>query len=198
MTTFTHTLKAITLTSNARIFQPPRAPAPKLTPSSPALEVMTDLRKMRVITTTAEVAIDSALSLMIHAKVRLLVVIDRSGMIIGLVSAQDLMGEKPLRIDNDERIHHHEVKVAQVMTPIAEIQPLDIRDVEHATVRDIAAYLIHANRQHALVIESNDGAGRYTACGIFSATQIGRQLGEDVDQGDGRAQSFSELGRLIA
>jgi CBS domain-containing protein len=198
MTTFTHALRPLTLPPDARIFQPPRAPAEPLTPDAPALAAMTDLRRTRVITTTADARAAAALDLMIHAKVRLLVVIDPAGMITGLVSAQDLMGDKPLRVANAERIRHDQVTVAQVMTPVGSIQPLDIRDVGHATVRDIAAHLIASHRQHALVIEASDGRGGYTACGIFSATQIGRQLGQDIDLGDGRAESFSELRRLIA
>jgi hypothetical protein len=85
-----------------------------------------------------------------------------------------------------------------VMTATGDIQPLDLRQVEHATVRDIAAHLVDTRRQHALVIETAASGGRYTACGIFSATQIGRQLGHEIDVEDGRVQSFSALKKLIA
>jgi hypothetical protein len=95
-------------------------------------------------------------------------------------------------------VRHQAVQVAQVMTPTADIQPLDLQDVERATVRDVALHLIDTHRQHALVIESAAGAGRLTACGIFSATQLGRQLGQRIVVEDGRAQNFSDLRRLIA
>jgi len=198
MTTFTHALKARVLDRDARIYQPLRAPADPLSPDAPAVAAMTDLRRSRIVTTTPETATANALALMIHAKVRLLLVIDREGLIVGLVSAEDLLGEKPLKIASAERVRHHAVQVAQVMTPTADIQPLDLADVARATVRDVALHLIDTHRQHALVIESTAGDGRLTACGIFSATQLGRQLGQRIVVEDGRAQNFSELRRLIA
>ena len=198
MTTFMHTLKPLDLPRDARILQPPRMRPDRVTADSPALTVMTDLRKVRAITINSETPIDAAMNVMIHAKVRLLVVIDAAGVIVGLASAQDLKGEKPLRVANDERIHHDAVNVAQVMTRSSDIRPLEICDVEHATVSDIVMHLIQAHKQHVLVIESNEDSARYHACGIFSATQIGRQLGEDINVSDGLAQSFSELERLIA
>ncbi|TDJ67275.1 MAG: CBS domain-containing protein [Proteobacteria bacterium] len=198
MTTFVHTLKPVELPDEARILQPPRVRVDKVTAESPALAVMTDLRKVRVITISPETPLNAALMVMINAKVRLLIAIDEVGVIVGLVSAQDLMGEKPLRVANDDRIHHDAVLVRQVMTRCSDVWPLNIRDVEYASVSDIVMHLIASHKQHALVIEPAVEDSSYHACGIFSATQIGRQLGEDINVSDGLAQSFSELERLIA
>ena len=197
MTTFMHTLKPLELPRDARILQPPRVRADKVTSESPALAVMTDLRKMRVITINPETPLNAALMVMINAKVRLLIAIDRAGVIVGLVSAQDVMGEKPLRVANDNRIHRDAVTVQQIMTRSSDVRPLNIGDVEHASVSDIVMHLIESHKQHALVVERGESAA-FHACGIFSATQIGRQLGEDINVSDGLAQSFSELERLIA
>lgn len=198
MTTFMHSLQPMTLSSDARILQPPRVRPDQVTPESPALSVMTDLRRVRVITINPETPVDAALTVMIHAKVRMLVVIDAAGVIVGVVSAHDVMGEQPLRIANDERVRRDEVTVAQVMTRAGDIRPLDIRDVEHASVRDIVMHLLAEKRHHALVVMPGVRDGDYTACGIFSAAQISRQLGEDINVGVAAAQSFSELERLIA
>ncbi len=198
MTTFMHTLKPLELPSDARILQPPRVRADKVTAASPALAVMTDLRKVRVITINPETPLNAALMVMINAKVRLLIAIDKAGVIVGLVSAQDVMGEKPLRVANDDRIHRDAVTVQQIMTRSGDVRPLSISDVEHASVSDIVMHLIESHKQHALVVEAGAENGAFHACGIFSATQIGRQLGEDINVSDGLAQSFSELERLIA
>ncbi len=198
MTTFMHTLQPLDLPPDARILQPPRVRLEHVTPESPALSVMTDLRKVRAITINPDTPVDAALTVMIHAKVRMLVVIDASGVIVGVVSAHDLMGEAPLRIANGERIRRDEVNVQQVMTRADEIRPLGIRDVEHATVRDIVVHLIESMKRHALVVAPTDDESTYTVCGIFSAAQIGRQLGEDINVSEGAVQSFSELERMIA
>lgn len=198
MTTFMHTLQPLALPQNARILQPPRVRPDRVTPSSSALSVMTDLRKVRAITINPDTPIDAALTVMIHAKVRMLVVIDGSGEIAGVVSAHDLMGEQPLRVANDERVRRDEVSVEQVMTRSGAVAPLDVRDVEHATVRDIVMHLVETKKRHALVVAPTEEPGAFTACGIFSAAQISRQLGEDINVSEGVAQSFSELERLIA
>ena len=198
MTTFMHTLKPLELPSDARILQPPRMRADKVTAASPALAVMTDLRKVRIITINPETPLNAALMVMINAKVRLLIAIDKAGVIVGLVSAQDVMGEKPLRVANDDRIHRDAVTVQQIMTRSGDVRPLSISDVEHASVSDIVMHLIESHKQHALVVDPGGESGGFHACGIFSATQIGRQLGEDINVSDGLAQSFSELERLIA
>ena len=198
MTTFMHTLKPLELPRDARILQPPRVRADKVASESPALAVMTDLRKMRVITINPETPLNAALMVMINAKVRLLIAIDRAGVIVGLVSAQDVMGEKPLRVANDNRIHRDAVTVQQIMTRSSDVRPLNIGDVEHVSVSDIVMHLIESHKQHALVVERGGESAAFHACGIFSATQIGRQLGEDINVSDGLAQSFSELERLIA
>ncbi len=75
MTTFMHTLKPLELPSDARILQPPRMRADKVTAASPALAVMTDLRKVRVITINPETPLNAAVMVMINAKVRLLIAI---------------------------------------------------------------------------------------------------------------------------
>ncbi len=198
MTTFTRSLNPIDLPDGARVLQPPRGPLAHVTPDSPALSVMTDLTQVRLISIAPEVSVDTALAVMIHARVRLLLVLDADGIITGLVSAQDVMGEKPLRIASEQRIHHDEVPVSQVMSAASEMQPLDLRDVEQATVRDIVRHLMHSNRQHALVVTRDDDAGQFTARGIFSLTQVARQLGESIALGETRAESFAELERLIA
>ena len=87
MTTFIHTLRPLTLESDAHIYAPPRAAVEPLDLDTPALEAMTDLRRTRVVTIAPEVTVDAALTLMIHAQVRLLLVVNGDAMIVGLVSS---------------------------------------------------------------------------------------------------------------
>ena len=198
MTTFKHALKTLVLDSEARVREARTRVTEPIDLDSPALLVMTDLRHVRVVTIGPEIPLPTALTVMKHANVRLLAVIDEQRVITGLVSANDLMGEKPLRIANSERIRHEEVQVADVMSSTRDIQPLDFAAVEHASVRDVVAHLVETSRQHALVIEAGNTANDYVARGIFSATQIGRQLGQDIPIDSGRADSFADLEKLIA
>jgi hypothetical protein len=53
-----------------------------------------------------------------------------------------------------------------------------------------------AGRQHALVVES-DGRSRQIVRGLFSATQIARQLGATIQTSE-IARTFSEIEALLS
>jgi ferric-dicitrate binding protein FerR (iron transport regulator) len=67
--------------------------------------------------------------------------------------------------------------------------------VKGATVGDIVASLKQAHRQHTLVASEVDG--RQTVCGLFSITQIARQLGAQVQSFE-LAHTLSEIEAAIA
>ena len=197
MTTFVSKLQAIDLPPEVAIYgHPPAAPS-GVRMDGPAQSVMTDLKHVHVITVGPMETIEFALRLMIHAKVRLLGVVDSGSQLLGLITARDVTGERPVGVATRVGTRRDELRVEQVMTPRAEINPLLFKDVEHASVRDIVVFLRGAGRQHALVVELDDDEEHYVTRGIFSITQIGRQLGVDISP-DGHMQSFAELEHLLA
>lgn len=197
MTTFACRLQDFQLPPEVPIYRLPPAPAPTVSPEDPAITVMTDLRKVRVTEIRPDASVETALQTMIVAKVRLLAVLDAEGLMLGVVTARDLMGEKPMAVTARERIQHKDVKVAHVMTPRSKMDPLNIRDVERARVADIVLVLRESCRQHAIVVEPGAEGEAYYARGIFSITQIGRQLGIEISADD-RVQSFAEFEHILA
>jgi len=68
------------------------------------------------------------------------------------------------------------------MTPVDRLEFLSMRDIRHATVGDIVVTLVRASRQHALVL--GDGfrsGGKKDIVGMYSLTQVARQLGVRLD-----------------
>lgn len=161
-----------------------------VTVDSPALEVMTDLRRVQVVTVEPEERADLALRQMAHAGVRLLLVTSPNDEVVGVLSARDVLGERPVQVASRERIHRDEVTVQQIMTPQEQIDALNLSDVKRAQVGDIVETLRAAGRQHALVMDQTSTGE--VVCGIFSVTHIGRQLGVEISS-EGRVQSFAEL-----
>src|SRR5205823_1036397 len=82
------------LSAGARVCEPP---LPRVGLDDPAISVMTDLRQVPAATTTSDEPIDEANRVMIRRGVRLLFVIDREGAVEGVITATDLLGEKPVR-----------------------------------------------------------------------------------------------------
>ncbi|MFZ9562504.1 MAG: hypothetical protein ACO273_09485 [Burkholderiales bacterium] len=86
---------------------------------------------------------------MIQRGVRLLLVVDADRRVHGLVTANDVLGEKPVKTAVQQGVHRSEVQVRDILTPRDALEALDIRDVEAATVGHIVSTLKAAGRVFA-------------------------------------------------
>ena len=73
---------------------------------------------------------------------------------------------------------------------------LRMQDVRRAHVGHIVATLKDATRQHAIVVDT-DSAGQQRVRGVFSVTQIARQLGVSLQTSE-IARTFSEIEAHLA
>jgi CBS-domain-containing membrane protein len=164
--------------------------------SAPATDVMTDLSKVSVVSVRAKTPMDKANAKMIRYGVRMLLVLDENEQVAGLLTATDVLGEKPMRFLQNMGGTHADIMVRDIMTTQRELEVLKIEDVRNAKVGQIVATLKKSNRQHALVVA--EGAdGRQSVCGLFSITQIARQLGAQVQSFE-VARTFAEIEAVIA
>ncbi len=163
----------------------------------PAQAVMTDLLLRPAITIKGDDSLPFAEKLMFSAGVRLLLVVNGQQKLEGLLTYRDLHGERAMTAAAQEKISHDKLSVAQVMTMASHIETVSLNAVEHALVRDIVELLREHGRQHMLVTETGSPNGTVTVRGIFSITQIGRQLGLRISASE-RVQSFAEIEKLIA
>lgn len=148
-----------------------------VTASSSALEVMTDLHFIPAATVSADLDLDTATQKMIVRGVRSLLVTDTLEDVIGIITSRDLIGDRPQSAMHALDIPFSRVRVRDVMTTSEQVDVLHLDDVLHAHVGDIVETLKHSGRQHALVVEEDCSTGKTTIRGIFSASQIARQLG---------------------
>ena len=165
--------------------------APQVTMSSSALCVMTDFRKVPVATIGPDATLSQATEEMIARGVRLLIVVEAER-VLGLITARDTQGERPIQIVHERGVRYPDLRVRDLMAPLETMDLLDLGRVMHAEVGDIVATLKNWGRQHALVGERDPGTGTMRIRGVFSATQIGRQLGLQVQTFD-VARTFAEI-----
>jgi CBS-domain-containing membrane protein len=163
---------------------------------TPAIEVMTDLRRVPAATIGPDTALADANQAMILRGVRSLLVTTDDRRLVGLVTSADVLGEKPLQVVRERGLRHEEVVVRDVMTPSAKLDALDLGEVLRADVGHVLATLRSSGRQHALVTTTTQG-GRQMIRGIFSASQIARQLGIALNTTE-IARSFAEIEAAIA
>ena len=169
----------------------------KVTMESPAMAVMTDLERVMAITIGPLNSVEMANQRMIDAGVRLLLVMDNEQHIVGLITATDVLGDKPLKHQQRNGGTFGDILVQDIMTRQDNLDVLHLRDVFRARVGDIVATLKSFGRQHALVVEGRGESDTQRVRGIFSATQIGRQLGMNVIPGE-IASTFAELEAVLS
>lgn len=176
--------------------QPEPKAAVAVTLESPALETMTDLKQIRAISIGPDAKLASANKAMLRNNVRSLLVADERRCLLGIITSTDLLGERPMQFVRERGVRHEEIQVRDVMTPRERLEVLAMEDVRSAAVGHIVATLKRAGRQHALVAEE-DVTGRQMVCGIFSASQIARQLGVPLQTHE-IAATFAEIEAAIA
>ena len=194
------------LGANAGFRRPLQPPAPRVTLESPAVQVMTDLARTAPATIRPQAPLGGANQFMITRGVRLLLVTDDQENVLGVISATDILSERPLRIATERALRRDDLTVADVMAPAGKVEVVAYADVERARVGHVLETLRRAGRQHALVVDAEALAARSAldrptpramVRGIFSISQIARQLGVALEAGGEVARTFSEIEAAI-
>ncbi len=201
-------LPLISLADGASVFRPVQRLPERVTLESPALEVMTDLSQVSAVTIEPDASTEAANAKMIRYGVRLLFVTDAQHRILGLVTATDILGEKVVQAMLERGVSRHEVLVREIMTPRVALEAIDVHEVRGAKVGHVLATLKQAGRQHAIVVEIHEPSfhdrlvmlphvsASQTLRGLFSTTQIARQLGLTLQSVE-LATTFAEVEALL-
>lgn len=184
-------LSAHPLKMGASFIRPVQMQPERVSLEDSALVVMTDLKQVSVVTVRAKTPMGKAHDKMKRYGVRTLLVLDESDRVMGLLTTTDILGEKPMRFLQQMGGTHADILVRDIMTPQRDLEVLNLHDVSVAKVGHVLATLKAAGRQHAMVVEDNANAIQ-SIRGIFSATQIARQLGVQLQIAE-VARNFAEI-----
>jgi CBS domain-containing protein len=186
--------------------RPSQPQAARVDVESPAVQVMTDLSRVSPATIRPQAPLGGANQFMITRGVRLLLVADDAEVVLGVITATDILGEKPMVVATERSLRRDELTVADVMTPAEQVEVIALADVQGARVGHVLETLRRAGRQHALVVDFDvlsparplAPPGRRTMVrGVFSISQIARQLGIALPAGAEVARTFSEIEAAI-
>ena len=184
-------LTAHFLETGSGFVRPTQVLPERVTLDDPALSVMTDLKRVSVVTVRAKTPMEKAHDKMKRYGVRTLLVLDESDKVLGLLTTTDILGEKPMRFLQQMGGTHADIIVRDIMTPQRELEVLSLEDVSSAKVGHVLATLKASGRQHAMVVEGNANSPQAVR-GIFSATQIARQSGVKIQITE-VARTFAEI-----
>ncbi len=191
---YTH-LPTSNLDQNAALLRPACVLPERVGLENPALDVMTDFRRVTAFIATPGDTIQQAEERMVRRKVRLLFVMDSLDRVAGLVTSTDIHGEKPMQIVHSRGIRRNEVLVADIMTPVDRLEAVDFDDLSNARVGHVLETLKARGRQHALVIENANG--QKLVRGLLSLSQLSKQLGVVVETAE-VAHTFTEIEQRLA
>lgn len=167
------------------------------TVASPALDVMTDLTKVKAATTSPATTLRQAEQMMIYQGVRMLFVVTDMPSLEGLITTTDLHGEKQMRLVHERNVRYDDLCVADVMTGLSNLDAIDYEQMRTATVGDVIASLKKVGRNHLLVVQRATDQTPRRVCGVISRSQIERQLGVAINI-TSIANSFAELERALS
>ena len=190
-----HTLASQKLEESTTYLRPVQQLPDRVSLESSALDVMTDLTKVTAITVNPCAPLEAANERMVVSGVRLLLVTDQRHNVQGLITATDLLGDKPMRYLQEVGGKREDIMARDIMTPQGQLEVLEMKEVERAKVGDVVATLLKAHRQHALVVETNED-GNQVIRGILSTKQISLQLGSKREMQDSAA-TFAELESML-
>ncbi|HLW04013.1 MAG TPA: CBS domain-containing protein [Azoarcus sp.] len=195
MATF-HALAIKRLPGKVGLIGKPETPPAEILLEQPALSVMTDLTRIPAASVSPDESVDQAHTRMLERRVRMLFVIDTFETLFGLVTSTDILGEKPMQIVRDRGIHHDEIRVQDIMTPVSAVEALGLEQVKQARVGEIVETMREQGRHHMLVVRRTE-SDALQVCGVFSAADLSRLLGFEIVPLT-VARTFAEIEKTLA
>ncbi|MCK5918308.1 MAG: hypothetical protein KAG34_07770 [Cocleimonas sp.] len=189
-----HPLKPEQVPAGVNLVSPERDPSKRISEDSPALSVMTDLRIISPFKILGSASLEAVNEKMIACGVRLLFVSNVQGQLTGLITSNDILGEKPMLFSTQNGCSRTDIEAKDLMTPISKLEAIPLEEIEKANVADVVAALEESRRHHLLVLQHNDG--RNCVRGLISITQVAHQLGKEITPSQ-RANSFAQLNRAL-
>lgn len=153
----------------------------------PATASFVDFERHRAPTISTYRSLGDARAEMEIFNLPVLLVTDIDKQVIGIITSEDILGERPVKLSQETRIPRSEIEVAMVMTPMHEILVIDSQDLLHAKIGHIIQTL-RETTQHTLLVSKDNKIQ-----GFFSASIISNQLGTVIADVLSNAKSIAQL-----
>ncbi|MGC4061366.1 MAG: CBS domain-containing protein [Aquabacterium sp.] len=190
----TNRFKPLPLSSMSIAPQLPKVQRSAL-PHDSALSLLTDLHHSACVVASQHDGLEQTLHLMLRAGVRMVFVAGADGELVGMVTADDIQGERPVQRASSHRIPHHELTLGDVMIPVSRWDVVELSQVRTARLGDIAATMHEHGLRYLLVVQPKEG--RSTLRGLFSARRLEMAMNTTIEH-DLHSRSFAELEQVLA
>jgi CBS domain containing-hemolysin-like protein len=158
--------------------------------NSPATDIFTDFRYHPPQVVDQNLSALEAYTLMRRAHVHLLLVVDQSGEITGVVTGEDLSEERMMLYTGRQR-RREELCVGDLMRERRDILSLEYESLRSASVRGVIELLKRNGQQYCLVVDSQ----RHHVRGLISASEVASRMHVPIEIS--RPRSFVDIFQAI-
>ena len=142
----------------------------------PAVSVMRDYQVESAYSIPPHESIDHALQELNTQGILVLLVTNSNNEIKGIISIEDILGEKPIKLLGERRISRENITVQMVMTPIKDIVVFDKEAIQSSKVGNIVETLKLNKAHYALVVNHRNNEAQQESIGLFNLSQLQKQL----------------------
>jgi len=162
----------------------------------PAIDVLLNFENHQPAITHPKVSItDNMIDMKASGAHIMLVVEDKK--VVGVISSEDILGEKPMQIIQERRIKRDEILVRAVMTPREKLLAVSYQDLTHSKVGQVLATLNQAKQHYLIVVDTQEGAKHQAVHGLIYIYDILKRLDKNLATELREASSLLELQRYM-
>ncbi len=159
-----------------------------------ATEAMIDFRSVKPLIFTKTELMMTAYRTMELSDLHVALILDSDKHLVGLISLEQILGEKPVKMIESRRVERKDVQLSSMMTPLENVVVVDFDKLKHAKVGHVVATLKAIQRYYILVVEhSDDNDAKKVVRGIFLTSYLSRLLGKHITIDPLQAKPMVEL-----
>jgi CBS-domain-containing membrane protein len=169
---------------------------PRVDLDSPAEWVMTTTADLAAATVMPDETLERAQERMTQQNAQVLLVVAQMPQVLGILTREDLHGEKPLRLTSERRLARRDLRVADLMQPVSWLASIELRALRRASVAQVVATFVRCGQPHLLVVEAAGDGEQLHVRGLLSRAQVERQLDTHLPV-LAMAGTFAEIERAL-
>ena len=163
-----------------------------------AMQGLFDFSVLKPATLNENDTLEDAMDTIKSTGQHLILVIDDSKHIIGILRSEDIQGQKPYQIMEEKRIPRAEIPVTSLMVNYDAVLTFDYDQVVGSKIGNVVVTMQENKKRYAIVQQAHGTADDICIRGSFSISHLSHALGTDVSSELGQAESLLEMQRKFS
>lgn len=162
-----------------------------------AVHLLTDFAEQKVPSLSSDMPVSEARLWMKLADTPLKLVENQVGDCLGIITIEDVNGEKPMMLANRQGVALKDLRVRDIMRPLSELPAIYYRDLRAATVGDLVSTFREVHEEYLLVLDDDRQHPSQTYLrGLVRARELVQRLNLAIDL-EHRATKFYEIVNVV-